>query len=103
MRLNVRKDRLGIIPEFERYCGIYKCIRCDKLWDENRRYYYHNETTVCDLFPGDIHKHPPTIIEKSRRNRISVSNKTNEFSFILLLMLSRLIFLKRTYLEINRN
>ena len=31
MKLNIWKNHLGLIADFEHYCGIYKCIHCDKL------------------------------------------------------------------------
>ena len=67
MILNIWENHLSLIVDFGHYCNMYQCIHCGKLWDRNCLYYLHTktcETTVCNLFPGGIHKTPPTIFEK---------------------------------------
>ena len=67
MRLNIWKNHLSLIVDFEHYCRVYQCIHCGKLWDQNCHYHRHTKTcknTVRDLFPGGIHKNPATIFEK---------------------------------------
>ena len=67
MRLNIWENRLSLIVDFEHYCSLYQCIHCGKLWDRNCDYYRHTKTcktTVRNLFPGGIHKNPPTIFKK---------------------------------------
>ena len=41
MKLNIWKNHLSLIADFEHYYGIYKCIHCDKLWDCNCNYCKH--------------------------------------------------------------
>ena len=33
MRLNIWKNHLSLIVDFEHYCRVYQCIYCGKLWD----------------------------------------------------------------------
>ena len=52
MRLNVYKNHLSAIVDFEQYCGVYKCVHCDKLWYRNCDYYRHTKsctTTVHEV------------------------------------------------------
>ena len=84
IKLIVWKIHLSLITDFEHYCGIYKCIHCDKLWDSNRNYYRHTKTcktAVHDLFPGGIHKNPRTIFEKLEEIGICVSANERFFSY----------------------
>ena len=67
MRLNVYENHLSVIVDFERYCGVYQCVHCDKLWYNVKHYNQHTKsciTTVCEVFSGGIHKNPATIFEK---------------------------------------
>ena len=52
---------------FSKYCHVYLCVHCSKLWNHNRNYYRHTKTcttTVCESFPGFIYRNPCTIFEK---------------------------------------
>ena len=40
MRLNFYGNHLSVIVDFEQYCGVYQCVRCDKLWYQNCNDYY---------------------------------------------------------------
>ena len=82
IKLNVWKNHLSLITDFEHYCGIYKCIHCDKLRNSNCHHYRHTKTcktAVCDLFPGIIHKNSPTAFEKLEE--ISICVPSNERCF----------------------
>ena len=79
MRLNVFGNHLSVIVDFELYCGVCQCVHCDKLWDHSGHYYRHTKsctTTVCEIFPGSIHKNPATIFEKLEEIGIVVENVT---------------------------
>ena len=39
MKVNVFKNHLSLILDFEKYCRVYQCIHCDKLWYRNCHYY----------------------------------------------------------------
>ena len=71
-------------PDFELYCGVYQCVHCDKLWDHSGNYYRHTEsctTTVCEVFPGGIHKYPATIFENLEKIGIVVPHCDHHFPF----------------------
>ena len=73
-----------LCEHFERCCGMYQCIHCDKLWDSNCHYYRHTKpckTTVRDLFPGGIYKNPPTIFEKLEEIGICVPANEKFFPY----------------------
>ena len=84
MRLNIWKNHLSLIVDFERYCRVYQCIHCGKLWDQNNNYYRHTKTcktTVRDLFPGGIHKNPATVFEKLEEIGICVPANERFFPY----------------------
>ena len=84
MRLNIWENHLSIIVDFGHYCGIYKCVHCDKLWDSNRHSYRHTitcKTAVCDFFPAGIHKNPPSIFEKLEEIGICVPANKKFFPY----------------------
>ena len=99
MRLNIWENHLSLIVDFEHYCRVYQCIHCGKLWDQNCDYYRHTrtcKTTVCDLFPGGIHKNPATIFEKLEEIGICVPVNERFFSLLCLLRF-RSLFLSRKF------
>ena len=105
MRLNIWKNHLSLIVDFEHYCRVYQCIHCGKLWDQNCNFYRHTKTcktTVCDLFPGGIHKNPATVFEKLEEIGICVP-QTKDFFHILPATISKPISLKNIYLEMVQN
>ena len=67
MKVNVFKNHLSLIVDFEKYCRVYQCMHCDKLWYQNRNYYRHTKTcliTVHESFPGGVYHNSYTIFEK---------------------------------------
>ena len=84
MRLNIWENHLSLMVDFEHYCNMYQCIHCEKLWGSNCHYYRHTKTcktTVYDLFPGGIHKNPPTIFEKLEEIGICVHANERLFPY----------------------
>ena len=84
MRLNVYKNYLSVIVDFEQYSGVYQCVHCDKLWTENNNYYRHTKSCtpmVREVFPGGIHKNPATIFEKLEEIEIVVPHCHCHFPF----------------------
>ena len=70
MRLNVYKNHLSVIVDFEQYCGVYQCVHCDKLWNDISHYYRHTKsctTTVREVFSGGIHKNPAPFLKNWRK------------------------------------
>ena len=67
LKVNVFENHLSLIIDFEKYCGVYQCKHCDKLWYRNCHYYRHTKTcttTVHESFPGGVYHNPHTIFEK---------------------------------------
>ena len=46
MQLNVFKNHLSLIVDFEKYCDVYQCQRCDKLWYGRKKFLKHTDS--CD-------------------------------------------------------
>ena len=86
MRLNIYKNYLSVIVNFQSYCGVYQCVHCDKLWNDISHYYRHTKsctTTVREVFPGGIHKNPATIFEKLKEIGIVVPHCDRHFPFFV--------------------
>ena len=84
MQLNVFENHLSVIVDFERYCGVYQCVHCNKLWYNTKHYNQHTKsctTTVHEVFPGSIHRNPPTIFEKLEEIGIAVPYCDRYFPF----------------------
>ena len=67
MKVNVFKNRLSLIVDFEKYCHVYQCMHCNKIWYRNCHYYRHTKTcltTVRESFPGGVYHNPYIISEK---------------------------------------
>ena len=59
MQLNVFKNHLSLIVDFEKYCDVYHCQRYDKLWYGRKDFLRHTSSrdqTVTQSFPGGITK-----------------------------------------------
>ena len=73
-----------MIVDFELYCDVYQRVHCNKLWDHSGNYYRHTKsctTTVREVFPGGIHKNPPTIFEKLEEIGIVVLHCDRHFPY----------------------
>ena len=70
MQWNVFKNHLSLIVDFEKYCDVYQCQRCDKLWyhwygrKDFLRHTSSCDQTVKQSFSGGIFKNQPTIFQK---------------------------------------
>ena len=67
MQLNVFKNHLSLIADFEKYCDVYQCQRCDKLCCRRKDFLKHTSScdqTVKQSFPGGIFKNQATIFQK---------------------------------------
>ena len=57
IQLNVFKNHLSLIVDFKKYCDVYQCQRCDKLWYGRNDFLRHTSScdqTVTQSFPGGI-------------------------------------------------
>ena len=84
MRLNLRENHFSLIADFEKYCRVFKCTRCDKLWYERRNYTQH--TKICsatehESHPGGIYKNTSSIFEKLEDIGICVSQNIRHYPF----------------------
>ena len=67
MQLNVFKNHLSLIVDFKKYCDVYQCQRCDKLWYGRKHFLRHTiscDQTVTQSFLGGIFKNQPTTFQK---------------------------------------
>ena len=74
-KVNVFKNHFSLIVNFEKYCHVYQCMHCDKLWYRNCDNYRHTKTcltTVRESFRGGAYHNPYTIFEKLEQIGIQV-------------------------------
>ena len=84
MKVNVFKNHLSLILDFEKYCCVYQCIHCDKLWYRNNNYYRHTKTcltTVHENFPGGVYHNSYTIFEKLEQIGIQIPKQDRFYPF----------------------
>ena len=84
MNVNVFKNHLSLIVDFEKYCHVYQCIHCDKLWYCNSHYYRHTKiclTTVRESFPGGVYHNSYTIFEKLEQIGLQVPKQDRIYPY----------------------
>ena len=84
MKVNVFKNHLSLILDFEKYCRVYQCIHCDKLWYHNCHYYRHIKTcltTVHENFPGGVYYNSYTIFERLEQIGIQIPKQDRFYPF----------------------
>ena len=84
MKVNVFKNHLSLIVDFEKYCRVYQCMHCDKLWYQNRNYYRHTKiclTTVHKSFSGGVYHYSYTIFEKLEQIGIQVPKQDRFYPY----------------------
>ena len=84
MKVNVFKNHLSLIEDFEKYSHVYQCMHCDKLWYQNRNYYRHTKTcltTVRESFPESVYHNSYTIFEKLEQIGIQVPKQDRFYLF----------------------
>ena len=84
IKVNVFKNHLSLIVDFEKYCHVYQCMYCDKLWYQNRNYYRHTKTcltTVHESFPGGVYHNSYTIFEKLEQIGIQVPKQDRFYPY----------------------
>ena len=84
MKVNVFKNHLSLIINFEKYSRVYQCMHCDKLWYRNCHYYRHNKTcltTVRESFPGGVYRNPSTIFKKLEQIGIQVAKQDRIYPY----------------------
>ena len=84
MKVNVFKNHLSLILDFEKYCRVYQCMHCNKLWYQNRNYYRHTKTcltTVHENFPGGVYHNSYTIFERLEQIGIQISKQNRFYPF----------------------
>ena len=84
MKINVFKNHLILIVDFEKYSHLHQCVHCDKLWYRNCHYYRHTKTcltTVRESFPGGIYHNPYTIFEKLEQIGIQVPKQDRFYQY----------------------
>ena len=85
LKLNVYQNHLNVIKDFEKYCAVFQCKTCSKLWYvRNHHYLRHCKTCtaeVREIYPGWIYKSTPTIFEKLEEIIVFVSPKDRYYPY----------------------
>ena len=84
MKVNVFKNHLSLIVDFEKCCRVYKCIHCDKLRYRNCDCYHHTKTCLTTFrksFRGGVYHNPYTIFEKLEQIGIQVPKQDRIYPY----------------------
>ena len=83
MRLNVYENHLSLFTDFEKYCHVFQCTKCNVLF-KRRDFNRHMKSysgKVRETFPGGVYRNPPTLFERFKENRIRVPSKHRHYPF----------------------
>ena len=77
MKLNIYKNHLSLITDFDFYCKVFKCDRCELLfYRKQSNFLTHTRTReggMKNLYPGGIYKGKSTVFEKLQEAGVCVS------------------------------
>ena len=90
IKLNLFKNHFSYIFNFEKYCSVYHCPKCDVLWYQQNNYKQHIkhcQGQVTYTYKGGIFRLTPTIFEELAELDIHVP-KNDRFTLIFLFLIS---------------
>ena len=67
MKLKLHENHFSLIHDFEKYCNVYRCVKCDQLWYQNMNYLQHIKHCpgkITQHYPGGVYRNPKTVFEK---------------------------------------
>ena len=83
-RLNVHENHLSLITDFEKYCHVFECIKCNVLFNRNDNFNRHMKSCsgkVRKTFPGDVYRNLPTSFERLKEIGIRVPAEDKHYPF----------------------
>ena len=105
MRLNVYENHLSLITDFEKYCHIFQCTKCNILFNRNNNLIQHMKSCsgkVRETFPGGVYRNPPTLFERLEEIGIRVPPEDRHYPFFACFDFEA-FFLKKTCLHVVQN
>ena len=90
MRLNVYENHLSLITDFEKYCHVFQCTKCNVLFNRTNNSMQHTKSCsgkVGETFLGGMYENPPTLFERLEDIEIRVPPEDRHFRFLLVLTL----------------
>ena len=84
MKLNLYENHFSLIHDFEKYCNVYRCVKCDQLWYQNMNYLQHIKhctVKVTQHYPGGVYRNPKTVFEKLQDIGIHIDPKDRFYPY----------------------
>ena len=86
MRLNVNKSHLSLITNFEKYCHVFQCTKCNVSFDRSNnlmqyRYMRVRSGKVRKTFLESVYRNPSTLFERLEEIEIRTPPKSRHYSF----------------------
>ena len=84
MRLNVYENHLSLITDFEKYCHVFQCTKCNVLFKRSGDFNRHMKSCsgkVRETFPGGVYRNPPTLFERLEEIGIRVPPEDRHYPF----------------------
>ena len=85
IKLNIYENHLSLITDFDFYCKVFKCDRCELLFCRKHSNFLRHtrtcESGVKNLYPGGIYKSKSTVFEKLQEAGVCVSDNDRHFSY----------------------
>ena len=84
LKVNVYQNHLSVIKDFEKYCAVFQCKTCSKLWYGRNHYSCQCRTCtakVREIYSGGIYTSTPTIFEKLEEINVFVPPKDRFYPY----------------------
>ena len=105
MNLNKYQNQLSLICDFDKYCAVYCCMSCKKLYYGRKGFKRHCKTykvITRQKYPGGIFKAEETIFEKLAMIDVYVPLNDRNFLFYSF-SISKLSLINKTSSEMHNN
>ena len=84
MKLNLYENHFSLIHDFEKYCNVCRCVKCDQLWYQNHNYLQHIKHCmgkVTQHYPEGVYRYPKTVFEKLQNIGIYIDSKDRFYPY----------------------
>ena len=85
MQLNLYENHFSLITDFERFCGVFKCSRCDVLWYGCKDFLRHCRSCLGKSqvrYSGGVYHNPKTVFKRLQEMNFR-SNRSETLPLLL--------------------
>ena len=82
MRLNAYENHLSRIMDFEKYCHVFQCAKCNVLFNRKNNLNRHKKSCsgkVRETFPEGVYRNPSTLFERLEEIGIRIPREDRHY------------------------